>query len=355
MTNSAYNSEWKTLTHAVKQILPDPMFFQQRFGSKPAITSPTTTSEFDVVKGRRDLAPMGHPGDPATRVDYTESFETFVVTPPQIFLEDPLKANVLASMRMPGQSPYLTGSGAQSDLSSAFMQHVAIKQRNMVNAIARRKEWMWAQMATTGKIDYVDSNGRRFKVDCGVPDSNIFENTEKWTTADVEPIFHLHSWRRTYVEQNGVLPTDYILGQEAADAFRNNKAVHAWMKSAGVQLLQLNMGQSETLVTPIATIPGIGTLYEHSGKYPADNGGGSKFYMPSKSILMTNPTMFQMHYGAIHDFDINPEYPLLQGEMFSKMKISHDGKHKSVFVESHPLPVLEFATGIMVIQVVADD
>ena len=168
MSSSAYNTEWKTLTHAVQQIVPDPMYFQQRLGGKPAITSPTTTSEFDVVRGRRDLAPMGFPGDPATRVDYSESFETFSVTPPQIFLEDPVKANVLAAMRMPGQSPYLTGSGPQGDLSPAFMRHVAIKQRNMVNAIARRKEWMWAMVATTGKIDYTDANGRRFKIDFGV-------------------------------------------------------------------------------------------------------------------------------------------------------------------------------------------
>ena len=356
MSNSAYNTEWKTLTHAVQQITPDPMYFQQRLGGKPAITSPTTTSEFDVVRGRRDLAPMGFPGDPATRVDYSESFETFSVTPPQIFLEDPVKANVLAAMRMPGQSPYLTGSGPQGDLSPAFMRHVAIKQRNMVNAIARRKEWMWAMVATTGKIDYTDANGRRFKIDFGVPDTNIFASTTKWDgDAPGDPIFMMREWIRTYVEQNGVLPTEIVFGQEAADAFRNNKHVQAWMKSAGAQLLQLNMGQSDTLVTPVANIPGIGTPVEHSGKYPGENGAPAKFYVPPKSIVLTNPTMFQMHFGAIHDFDVDPNYPLLQGEMFSKMKISHDGKQKSIFVESHPLPVLEQDTGIMVIEVVTNN
>lgn len=353
MGNSVFNSEWNTLTHVVREIQVDPFYFGGKLGVKGAITSPTTSCEFDVVHGRRDLAPMGFPGDPPTRVDYSESFETKTATPPQIFLEDPIRANVLAAMRVPGRSPYLTGSGHQSDLSEAFLMHVAIKQRNMLDAIERRKEWLWAQVATTGAIDYTDSNGRRFKVDFGVPETNIFASTDKWDGAEqADPIFQLRELRRAYLEQNGMLPSVMLLGSAAADAFRANKFVQGWMKSAGVQLLQLNMGQNENLVTPVANIPGMGTVWEHAGTYPADNTGVATPYMPENALLLTCPDVFQMHYGAIHDFDIDPDYPLLQAERFSKMKVSHDGKSKSVFVESHPLPVLEISTGIMVVTVV---
>lgn len=353
MANSVFNSEWSTLTHVVREIKIDPFYFGGKLGKKGAITSPTTSCEFDVVHGRRDLAPMGFPGDPPTRVDYSESFETKTVTPPQIFLEDPIRANVLASMRLPGQSPYLTGSGTQSDLSEAFLEHVAIKQKNMLTAIERRKEWLWAKVATTGVIEYTGANGRCFKVDFGVPETNIFTSTDKWDGTDqVDPIFQIRELRRTYLEQNGMLPSVMLLGRSAADAFRANRHVQAWMKSAGAQLLQMNMGQNESLVTPVANIPGVGEIWEHVGSYPADNTGAATPYMPEDAILLTSPEVFQMHYGAIHDFDVNPDYPLLQAERFSKMKISHDGKSKSVFVESHPLPVLEISTGIMVVTVV---
>lgn len=356
MSNSVFNSEWATLTHAVRKITPDPFFFGAALGKKGAITSPTTTCEFDVVSGRRDLAPMGHPGDPATRVDYSEGFSTYTVTPPQIFLEDPIRANVLGALRLPGYSPYLTGAGAQTELSDAFLEHVMIKQRNMMKAIERRKEWLWAQAATTGAISYTNQYGRKFSIDYGVSaDTNIFTSTGKWAGSDaIDPIFHLRELRRTYVEQNGFLPTVIVLGKEAADAFRNNAHVIGWLKSAGVQLLQLNMAQTDTLVTPIANIPGIGTIVEHVGTYPADNTGTLTAYMPSKKVLLTSPDVWQMHYGAIHDFDIDPNYPLLQSELFSKMKISQDGKSRSLFVETHPLPVLEISTGIMVVQVLED-
>ncbi|GEM_PF-2264398 len=355
-TNSAYNTEWQTLTHVVQELVIEPSYFGKRLGVKGAITSPTTSCQFDVVHGRRDLAPMGFPGDPATRVDYSEKFETKTATPPQIFLEDPIRANVLASMRIPGRSPLLTGSGNQGMLSEAFLRHVAIKQRNLLKAIERREEWLWAQVATTGKIDYVGNDGRRFQIDFGVPETNIFTSTEKWDGAEpVDPLFHLRELRDLYLEQNGMLPTVQVLGKKAAAAFRKNKYVQGWMKSAGVQLLQLNMGQSETLVTPVATIPDMGLLVEHAGKYPADNTGVATPYVPEGAIVLTTPEVFQLHYGAIHDFDIDPDYPLLQASRFSKMKISHDGKSKSLFVESHPLPVLEIDTGIMVVTVTGGD
>lgn len=352
MTTSVFNAEWSTLTHLVQKAVPDPLYFGGALGVNAPITSPTTTCEFDVVQGRRDLAPMGFPGDPAVRVDYSESFQTYSVTPPQIFLEDPIRANVLASMRLPGRSPYLTGSGDQPELSDAFMEHLLIKQRNMTQAIERRKEWMWAKAATTGKIEYTASNGRRVNVDFGVPETNIFASTVTWSGADAgDPIMMLKAWVRDYVAQNGVLPTIIVMGVEAADAFRANKSVQAWLKNTGIQIMQMNMGQNSNLVTPVANVDGVGVLLEHAGTYPADGTGIITAYMPEKCVLLTSPSMWQLHYGAIHDFDIDPDYPLYQGELFSKIKISHDGKSKSLFVESHPLPVLEQNTGIMVIDV----
>ena len=38
-------------------------------------------------------------------------------------------------------------------------------------------------------------------------------------------------------------------------------------------------------------------------------------------------------------------------EYFSKMKDSRDGKAKSLFVESHPLPVAEYDTAAFVVTV----
>lgn len=339
-----------TLTHAVNQILPENLYLTKILDTKGPILAPTEASMFDVKRGRRDLAPMGHAGDPATRVDLAETFRTFTVTPPQIFLEDDVKASEVAGRRMAGQSPITVGTGNDSAVVAAFNDYFAVKQKNMVDSIARRVEWLWAQVISTGAIDYTDSNGRAFKVDYGVPGDNKFTASAKWdaSSAPGDPILQLQQWQRTFAEMNGVKPTVMLLGRNAADAFRANGEVKSWLKSAGVQLLQLNVGVNEDLATPVATVPGVGTLVEYSAMYTED--GSAAPFVPADKLILTHPALFDMHYGAIYDFDLGAN-PIAMTQRYSKIKPSQDGKSKKLYVESHPLPVLTYDTGIMVIKV----
>jgi len=341
-----------TLTHAVNKIIPENLYLTKVLGRKAPITAPTEAVIFDVKEGRRDLAPVGHPGDPATRVDLANTFKTYTVTPPQIFLEDPIRASSVAALRMAGQSPITVGSGDASGVTAAFNEYVAEKQKNMSDAIYRRIEWMFAQVLTTGGISYTAANGRKFSIDYGVPDTNSFTASAKWdaTSSAPDPILQLRQWQRTFAELNGMNPTVMICGQAAADAFRANSDTKNWMKSAGVQILQTNMGVNEDMVTPVAVIPGLGTLVEYSGKYPRDADGVSTFYIGTNDLVLTHPDLWQLHFGAIYDFDLG-DNPVAMVPRYSKIKESHDGKTKSLFVESHPLPVLEINTGIMVVTV----
>lgn len=341
-----------TLTHAVNKIIPETLYLTKTLGRKGAIVAPTETVMFDVKEGRRDLAPMGHPGDPATRVDLADTFKTYVVTPPQIFLEDPIKAADVASLRMAGQSPLTVGSGDASGVTAAFNEYVASKQKNMSDSIYRRIEWMFAQVATTGALSYTAANGRKVTIDFDVPESNIFSASAKWDASSdaADPILQLRQLQRTFAEMNGMIPTVMICGQAAADAFRMNSDTKGWMKSAGVQLMQVNMSTNSDMVTPVAQIPGIGQLVEYSGKYPRDADGVSTFYIGTNDLVLTHPDLWQLHFGAIYDFDLG-DNPIAMVERYSKIKEAHDGKTKSLFVESHPLPVLEINTGIMVVTV----
>jgi len=345
----------QTLTHAVNKIKPENLYLTKTLDKKAPIFSPTETVMFDVTEGRRDLAPMGHPGDPAVRVDMAETFKTYSVTAPQIFMEDPVKAADVAGRRMAGQSPITVGTNANPVLS-AFNQYVAQKQKNMVDSIARRIEWMWVQLITTGKIDYTGPNGRRFKVEYGW-NTNLCNLTASapWDGAAAnqgDPLLQLQQWRRDYATMNGFNPSVWILGTAAADAFKANANVKAWLRSPAVQYMQANIGNNADLVTPVANIPGVGQLVEHSAVLPNDIRAGVSAAIPENVLIITSPEVFQMHYGAIYDFDL-PGSPLAMVPRFSKMKDAHDGKTKSLFVESHPLPVMLYDTGVMVIDVMA--
>ncbi len=342
-----------TLTHSVNKILPENRYLTKILGGGRVITAPTESTMFDVKHGRRDLAPMGHNGDPATRVDLASTFETKTVTPPQIFLEDTIHASAVAHRRMAGQNPITVGSGNSDAVTAALNELIADKQKNMVDAIARRMEWMYSQIVTTGGISYMaDSNGRPFSVDFGVPDSNKFALSAKWdaNTNAGDPLIQLQQLRRTFAEQNGINPTVFLLGKAAADAFRGNANVKSWLKSPATQFINVNIGGNEDLVTPIATVPGVGTLVEYCATYPADGTGTATPYIPENAMVMTHPSLWDLHYGAIVDFDLG-ENPILMAPRFSKIKLSQDGKTRSLYVESHPLPVLTYDTGIMVVEV----
>lgn len=343
----------QTLTHAINKIMPENLYLTGILDKKAPIFSPTESVMFDVVEGRRDLAPMGHPGDPAIRVDMGQTFKTYTVTPPQIFMEDPIKAADVAGRRMAGQSPLTVGTGIANPVIAAFNQYVAQKQKNMTDSIARRIEWMWAQLLTTGKIAYTGPNGRRFTVDCGLDTTNcVFDASVRWNgSTQSDPLLQLQQWRRLYAQMNGFNPSVMIMGTGAADAFRANTAVKAWLRSPAIQYMQMNIGNNSDLVTPVAYVPGVGQLVEHSAVIPVD-GSAPAASIPGNVLIMTSPEVFQMHYGAIYDFDL-PGNPLAMVPRFSKMKDAHDGKTKSLFVESHPLPVLVYDQGIMVINVLA--
>jgi len=345
----------QTLTHSINLIKPENLYLTKVLGKGRAITAPTESILFDVKRGRRDLAPMGHNGDPAVKVDYANTKITKTSTPPQIFLEDDIPASMVNALRQAGQSPLIVGSGNEGGVLAAFNEYIADKQKNMLDAIYRRIEWMFSQIATTGQISYSDSSGRSFSVDFDVPDGNIFALSALWdaNTNAGDPIVQFPQLQRSYAKQNGVNPTVFILGSAAADAFRNNSNVKSWLKSAGVQLLQLNPGEKEDLVSPIANIPGVGTLVEYAATYAADGTGVDTPYVPENKMIVTNPTFWERHYGAISDFSLG-ENPILMAERYSKIVNSRDGKNKTLYVESHPLPVLNQDTGVMVVQVCGD-
>ena len=340
----------QTLTEAVNLIIPETFYLTKVLDTGAPYLPGTESLLFDVVTHRRDLAPLGHNGDPATRVDFGGGYKTFTVTPPQIFLEDQVAAGAIAARRMAGQSPINAGSAGVDGIVAALNDYIAEKQQNMVDSIARRIEWMWAQAVTTGKIDYTDSNGRPFSIDYGVPSGNLFTASQKWDASSNagDPVLQIQQWQRQFAKVNGVKPTVFVLGEAAADAFRGNKAVDGWLKSAGVQVLQINVGTNEDLVTPVGTIPGVGTLVEYGGVFP--EGGATKPFIPADCLVMTHPKLWRMAYGAISDFDLGA-VPVGAMPRFSKMKDSKDGKSKSLFVESHPLPILQRDTGTLVVKV----
>ena len=325
-----------TLTESVKLIRTDePFLLTKRLGKK-VVNSPNETCAFEVEEGNYNLAPVGYPGDPPNKVNIARINSSYVLTPPQIYLKDEITAREINELRMAGQNPINMTS---QDKGNAFDELVTTKQQGMIHLIERRLEWFFAQ-TLRGKYSYTSDAGREFEHDFKTPPP-LGINDEWWNkkTEPGNPVHQLRAMSKYFRNLNHQMPPDMILlGGAAGDAFQNNPHVENWMKSAGVQIFQMNAGLAKGDSLSLGNLQGS-DIYEYSSTYEDTKTGKAVSYIEEDYAYLTNSSMWRLYYGAIHDFDAgNP--PIMLGSRFSKMKISRDGKKLDLFVESHPLPVI---------------
>ena len=329
-----------TLTEAVSLIKTnEPLILKSRLG-KNSFNMRDEACVFEVEEGSYNLAPVGFPNDPPSLINIARKRKRYSVVPPQIFLRDRITASEINKLRLASQNPINMTS---QDKSSAYDQTVAIKQTGLRRLIDRRVEWFFAQ-ALNGKIDYTSDEGRSFTFDYGLPEPAKFPANDTWDKSG-NPIHQLRQLAKSFKLLNNQLAPDLILlGSRAGDAFLNNEHVEAWMKSPGVQLFQNKAELAKGEAAPIGILQGA-ELFEYSSTYENEKGKAVP-YLDEDYVYLTNTTLWRLFYGAISDFDAgNP--PLVARDIFSKMKVSEDGKAMDIFVESHPLPVIVSNLGVV--------
>ena len=329
-----------TLTEAVSLIKTnEPLVLKSRLG-KNIFNMRDEMCIFEVEEGSYNLAPVSFPNDPPSLVNISRKRKRYSVVPPQIFLRDRITASEINKIRLASQNPI---NMTAQDKSSAYDQTVAIKQTGLRRLIDRRVEWFFAQ-ALNGKIDYVSDDGRPFSFDYDLPEVTKTTGTDTWDKTG-NPIHQLRLLAKSFKALNNQLAPDLIImGGRAGDAFLNNEHVESWMKSPGVQLFENKAELAKGEATPIGILQGA-ELFEYSATYENEKGKPVP-YLDDDSVYLTNSTLWRLFYGAISDFDAgNP--PLVARDIFSKMKVSEDGKAMDIFVESHPLPVIVSNLGVV--------
>lgn len=334
-----------TLTTAIMNIkLNEPLVLKSRLG-KQVQKMYDEACVFEVEEGNYSLAPVGFPNDPPNNVNISRKRRRYSVVPPQIFLRDRITASEITRIRTASQNPI---NMTAQDKNSAFNELVAVKQIGLRRLVDRRIEWFFAQ-ALKGKIDYTSEEGRQFTHDYNLPKATVIASNETWDKSG-NPVHQLRDLAKAFKKLNNQLAPDLIImGGAAGDAFMNNEHVESWMKSPGVQLFENKTELAKGEATPIGILQGA-ELFEYSATYE-DAKGNATPYLEDSYVYMTNSSLWRLFYGAISDFDAgNP--PLVARDMFSKSKITEDGKAMDIFVESHPLPVIVSNFGVVKAKVV---
>ena len=329
-----------TLTTAISLIKTDePLILKTRLG-KNIQTMLDEMCVFEAEEGNYNLAPVSFPNDPPNLVNISRKRKRHSIVPPQIYLRDRITASEINKIRLASQNPI---NMTRQDKGTAYDQTVAIKQTGLRRLIDRRVEYFFAQ-ALNGKIDYTSEEGRDFSFDYGLPEATKFTSNETWDKTG-NPVHHLRQLAKQFKAMNNQLSPDLIImGSRAGDAFMNNEHVESWMKSPGVQLFENRTELAKGEAVPIGVLQGA-ELFEYSSTYEGEKGKAVS-YLNEDYVYLTNSTLWRLFYGAISDFDAGTP-PIVARDVFSKMKVSDDGKALDIFAESHPLPVIVSNLGVV--------
>jgi len=331
--------EWEYLTTVVNEIKPESNFLTQKLIGNKIVNEPAEQVVWAMQTGTYKPAPLNTIGDPATKVDVQLHLDSKSAVAPQILLEDRIQVYDALTGMMPGQS----GPVSVAKLNANDRQRIAYKVAELRKSIDRTIELMLAQIVTTGKI-----NLDKFKYDFGVPASNITTASTLWDASGVNVYKELLSYVRAYAKLNGYRPNTIIVGSDAADALMSNSEVQALLNNRNLAVGGMtNKFMNNDQVIYHGTLTGIGDIYEYIGTYQDDT-GAMVDYIPSNTLVLANSDAFELHYGAIADYDVGG---FVKRAYFSKMKTAFEGKTKYIYVESHPLPILKSNLGVMTVEV----
>lgn len=339
------NLSWQYLTAVVEQIKPESGFLVRNLIGNKRFNAESDTIKLRIKRGSYKIAPISNYGDPAIDVEKTYTIEEKSIVAPQIFLKENFRAEDVKSLSPIYVNPL---EGTAANMNKEIERRAADTFAEMKDSIERTIEYMTAQLLINGKIDYTNPfTNKRFVLDLEVPSSQL-SGTATWSnSANATPLTDLRNWVRAYAKANGIKPDMIIMGEQAAEYL----LASAEYKEETSKMPQLSRIESinwelnaDTEI--IGTFLGIGTPVVYFGSYEDPKTGATLQYIPDNVVVLTNSKFWRLGFGAIFDYDIDPQRPVYKGEYFAKQKISADGKNKYLYLESHPVPFIELVDAL---------
>jgi hypothetical protein len=338
---------------------------------RPDEFSNTEQVDVDVKIGARRLAPFVNPNKGVSKAVDRIGFNTLTHTAPMIAEKRPITGGDLRK-RMPGETVY-TPQTAEQRAAQLLTQDL----KELDELIARREEWMCAQMAfNTGTvsgvagtsihvlgddIDYYITFPRSAEMmdtaptaspahglaDTVAPTSTQLANSERWDQSTAHIVTQIRQMRRRFQKRNGMSPDYMVLGEDAADALLSAPSLVG--QTGLLSTLRMDLGQispdlRDNGATFIGSFKGTGIdLWAYDEWYidPAD--GVEKALVPAKSILMgSSKSYVVMRYGAVdvaEGVDDASRITSIAGRRIPESWINKEPAVRFVKVSSRPLVV----------------
>jgi len=326
---------------AIEQLKPPRQFLKNLF-FPTAETSDTEHVDVDIITEGRRLAPFVNvhgPGKVVERAGYTTS----TVTPPMLAPKMPVTIPDL-QIRAAGEHVY-AGKSAEERLGAIIRKDLI----TMNDMIARREEWMCAQVLFTNKVVVAGDDVSmtiNFDRDSSLT-KGLVTAADRWTAATSDIPKQLRTWRRDLMKLNGITYDIMIASPEAIDSFLSNELLLGTSAKGGqLNTMNLNMGQiaPELLdggATYFGMLAGTGIKIFSYDEWFIDPATGTEQPMvPAKTILLgSSQVQNVMRYGAVGVKSGDDSIALVSDSRVPESWVDREPAVRWMKISSRPLPV----------------
>lgn len=324
------------MTEALITNFPPHMFLTNLFFSTSK-TYPTKEIHFDVMKGKRRLAPFvnrKHEGKLVERLPFsTKKFEPPYIKPKFVTDADDLLT------RQVGETTYVqSGSNAPQARAIKLLAEDTTEAQMMLN---RRIEWMSAKSLFTGKIP-VKGDGVDAEIDLlyGAAQKKTLTGTDRWSDlTNSDPIADLTTWKRQIKQLTGQNAKTVILGRNAAISLEDNTKVEKKLDNRRTEAGLLKYEDLPEGATYIGTLtkPGV-ELFTYDEWYVDDETGDEEEMVPENQVLIgSTAARCRRHYGVISDVEAGN----FEVETFVKSWTEKDPSVRYVLLQSAVVTAIE--------------
>jgi len=335
----------RSLTAIVNEIKSPNRFLQRElYGNSQTYASDTI--EIGRLLHDRRTAPFVRRGSEGIMVPgHTSAVDT--ISPANIRIKRPFTATDLLTTRRVGGAPIYVQSGRP--ILSQLQQQIARDMQVMADYITNSIEWLCA-MALRHQIDYAVEDGEVFSVTFPRPNSMNQTLTVFWDDNDPtlpRPLADIFQVKAVMSEEVGLVPTDCLLGEEAA------LALMELVESGNVKMLG---SDGERVVS--GTID-FTTQFNSDGVIYLGTLGSVRFWFYQRTVTIDDGTvvplirpkfaefysndpasMRQLAYGAIHDMAaVAQGLSGFMQERFSKSWDVQDPSARMILATSRPMPI----------------
>ena len=343
--DNTFTAPWQFLTKYIEQLKDEPFFLKGVLG-KQKIMSPTTSVKWRLISKGNELAGMGYRDDPAKSVDLGVTSTEYTATPPQIFEKDYIESSTpLLQSFDPRQ---LANLDTASDIYSSLQYIYGAKLQGLKDRVNRRIEWMFAELLKSGSFSYNDG------VRAISQDYSIGDATAMTISSSTNPLDLMEGYAGTFAQNLGVFPNLCIMSANVARAFIDHSKVEKFISKNTFQFGNLKPSYASPSVKFLGAFPefAIPEIYVYAGNYTNSSGVVTN-YIGDDYLILTNTNYWNLAYGAVIDYEIEPSGRPIMSEILVKERIpeENEGHIKTVSALSFPLPVLLHTSAVSVYDV----